>query len=264
MLDMLDELTISLIQYDIAWENVHVNINKLNQLFEELPQNTNLIVLPEMFASGFTMEPFPVAETMHGIAVNWMREKAIEIKKAITGSLIIKEEERYYNRLVFALPDGLVHFYNKRHLFTHAGENEHYTAGKKRLVVNYLGWRICPLICYDLRFPVWSANRNDYDLLLYIANWPQKRHNVWEILPQARAIENQSYVAAVNRIGEDGQGASHNGFSRIIDYNGYIIEQASTDKEEIITSSLSFEKLHEFRKKFDFIADADPFGLFIE
>ncbi|MDR1055145.1 MAG: amidohydrolase [Prevotellaceae bacterium] len=260
---MQSELTVSLIQYDIAWENANINLSKLEKFFEKIPENTDLIILPEMFTSGFTMAPFHVAETMHGNTVTWMREKAIALKKAITGSIIIKEGDKYYNRLIFATPNGMLHYYDKRHLFSHSGENEHYTAGKKRLIVDYLGWRICPLICYDLRFPVWSANRNDYDLLIYVANWPQKRHNVWEILPYARAIENQCYAAVVNRINDDNQGYPHSGFSRTIDYNGKIINVASTNHEEIITSTLSFEKLHEFRKKFDFIADADPFGIFL-
>ena len=261
---MQDELTISLIQYDIIWENANVNLTKLERFFEKVPEKTDLIILPEMFPSGFTMMPFHVAETMQGNTLTWLRQKAHFMKKAITGSLIIKEGERYYNRLIFAEPDGIIHVYDKRHLFTHAGEDEHFTAGKKRLVIDYLGWRICPLICYDLRFPVWSRNKNDYDLLIYVANWPEKRHDVWEILPQARAIENQSYVAAVNRIGKDNQGANHAGSSRILDYRGKVMEQASKEYEEIITATLSFEQLHEFRKKFDFSADADAFGLFID
>lgn len=259
---MQNELTVSLIQFDIAWENTSVNLIKLDRFFKQVPQNADLIVLPEMFVSGFTMMPFHVAEPMNGTVVTWMREKAIALKKAITGSLVIKENNRFYNRLIFAHPDGELHYYDKHHLFTHSGEDEHYTAGTQRVVIDYLGWRICPLICYDLRFPVWSANRNDYDLLIYVANWPAKRHNVWEILPHARAIENQCYVAAVNRIGNDNQGYPHAGFSRLIDYNGKTLEQASQDKEEIITTTFSFEKLHEFRKKFDFISDADAFGIF--
>ena len=193
-----------------------------------------------------------------------MKDKALMLNKAIIGSLIINENGKFYNRLVFAMPDGAIQYYDKRHLFTHSGEDEYYTRGKQRVIINYLGWRVCPLICYDLRFPVWSSNRNDYDLLIYVANWPQKRHNVWEILPHARAIENQSYVSVVNRIGKDNQGVVHAGYSRNIDYNGKIIDKASLDGEEIVTSTFAFDKLHEFRKKFDFISDADPFGVFIQ
>lgn len=260
---MQNELTLSLIQYDIVWENPRVNLSKVEQFLKKVTDATDLIILPEMFSTGFSMNPLHVAEKMNGNTVNWMREKAHKMKASIAGSVIIVDDNKYYNRMLFATPDGLLHYYDKHHLFTHGGENEHYTAGKQRLIVNYLGWRICPLICYDLRFPVWSANRNDYDLLFYSANWPQKRHNVWEILPHARAIENQCYVAAVNRLGNDNQGTAHAGLSRIIDYNGKTLSQASLQHEEVITTTLAFDKLHEFRKKFDFISDADPFGVFI-
>lgn len=259
---MKSELSISLIQFSPVWEDVAANITKIEGILKEIPPHVDLVILPEMFSTGFSMSVEKFAEPMHGKTVTWMREMAIKGKKAITGSLIIEEEGLYYNRLLFVYPDGTYQSYDKRHLFRFGGEDKGYTGGRQRLIVNYLGWRICPLICYDLRFPVWSANRNDYDLLLYVANWPERRQLAWDILPLARAVENQSFVAALNRIGTDDNSTFYKGASKIISFKGEIIAASEQVQEEIITATLDFDHLHKFRLKYDFVRDADKFGIF--
>jgi omega-amidase len=196
-------MKIALLNTTLVWENPAKNRANLEQKINSINESINLIVLPEMFTSGFTMNPKNVAETMQGETVSWLKQVAKAKNCAITGSLVITENENYFNRLLFVFPDGKIEFYDKRHLFTLAGEDKVYTSGKEKLIVTYKGFKICPLICYDLRFPVFARNVENYDLLLYVANWPKPRINAWDILLKARAVENMSYVIGVNRIGND-------------------------------------------------------------
>ena len=258
---MKSELNVSLIQFSPLWEQAGANVERLTGILNDLPDSTDLVILPEMFGTGFSMSPEKLAEPMNGDTVKWMRKTAVSKRMALTGSLIIKENDNYYNRLIFAFPDGTYEYYDKRHLFRYGGEHKAYTPGEHRLITEYAGWRICPMICYDLRFPVWSANRNDYDLLIYVANWPDIRRQAWEILPLARAIENQCFVAAVNRTGDDGA-VFHSGGSKIVNFKGEILAESLQAQEEIISATLDFDYLHKFRRKYDFGRDADKFGIF--
>lgn len=265
------DLKITTVQIDLAWENKEQNLAKLDTILKGLPQ-TDIIVLPEMFTTAFSMKPAIFAEPMSGHTIQWLTEKAKELNAAIVGSFICVEKGQYFNRLIFMQPDGHYFKYDKRHLFTLAGEDQHYTAGKERITIEWRGWRICPLICYDLRFPVWSRNsksfnldasenKNEYyDVLLYVANWPERRNQAWKSLLLARAIENQSYTVAVNRIGDDGNGVSHSGDTSIIDYSGNILLQYSYT-EGVNTTILSKTKLENFRNKFGFLNDQDIFSV---
>jgi len=213
-----------------------------------------------MFTTGFTMNPSAVAETMQGETVLWLQSLAKAKNSAITGSLIIKEKDKFYNRLVFVFPSGEVQFYDKRHLFTLAGENKVYTSGKEKLVVDYLGWKICPLVCYDLRFPVFARNADDYEVLLYVANWPKPRINAWDILLKARSVENMCYTIGVNRIGFDDNNSEHVGHSQVVDFLGnYVLEPQET--EGILVVELNKENLLETREKLGFLNDKDTFEL---
>ena len=196
-------MKVAIIQTALIWENPNANRIQFEEKIRGIEQNVDLIVLPEMFSTGFTMNPETVAETMNGETISWMQTLAKHKNSAITGSLVIVENGKYYNRLVFVLPSGEIKHYDKRHLFSLAGEEKVYTKGKTKLIIEYKGFKICPLICYDLRFPVFSRNVEDYDVLLYVANWPKPRINAWNALLKARAIENMCYVVGVNRIGED-------------------------------------------------------------
>ncbi|MDR2564278.1 MAG: nitrilase family protein [Prevotellaceae bacterium] len=258
---MKSELNISLIQFSPEWEQIHTNVERLTGMLDKTPDSTDLVILPEMFSTGFSMSPEKLAEHLNGFTVKWMREMAISKKIAITGSLIIEEDGNYFNRLVFAMPDGTYKYYDKRHLFRYGGEHKVYTPGTHRLITEFKGWRICPMICYDLRFPLWSINRNDYDLLIYVANWPDVRMRAWKILPLARAIENQCFVAAVNRTGDDGT-IAHSGASKVVNFKGEIISESLKAEEEIISASLDFDHLHKFRQKYDFSRDGEKFGIF--
>ena len=243
----------------LAWEDAPANRAAFTQKINSITE-TDLIILPEMFASGFTMNPSAVAEKMDGDTVTWMQQMAMAKKCAITGSLVIEEDGNYYNRLLFVLPNGEIKSYNKRHLFSYAGEHEFYTAGTEKLIVNYKGWKICPLVCYDLRFPVFARNAEYYDLLLYVANWPQVRTLAWDTLLRARAIENLSYTIGVNRIGLDGNNHAYAGHSQVIDALGnYIIEPF--DNDTVITVELDKQALHDTRSKFAFLNDRDNFSL---
>ncbi len=255
----MQDLRITLVQTALHWEKAAENRKHFDELLLGLkPGSTDLVVLPEMFSTGFSMQPYVLAETMEGPTVIWMLQKAVELRAVITGSIIINDKGHYYNRLIWMRPDGTHATYDKRHLFSLAGEEKYYTAGKDRLIVELNGWRICPLVCYDLRFPVWSRNRKEYNLLLYVANWPERRSYAWKQLLIARAIENQSYVAAVNRIGNDGNQVSHSGDSAIIDPLG---EVTFTQAHEpfIQTFTLSHAHLTEVRDKFRFLDDGDEF-----
>lgn len=252
-------MKISLIQTALAWEDAAANRAAFSAKINALPQ-TDLVVLPEMFATGFTMNPAAVAETMDGETVAWMQQAARAKSCAITGSLVIEEGGRYYNRLLFVFPDGSLQTYNKRHLFSFAEEDKHYTAGTAKLIVEYKGWKICPLVCYDLRFPVFSRNVEGYDLLLYVANWPQIRTHAWDSLLKARAIENLAYTIGVNRVGHDANGHAYSGHSQVLDVLGnYLLEPGETDG--VFTVELDRQQLIETRSRFAFLNDRDSFAI---
>jgi predicted amidohydrolase len=253
-------MKIALIQSPLIWEDPEKNREKLGKKINAISESVDLIVLPEMFSSGFTMKPNDVAETMQGETMTWLKHLAKAKNSAITGSLVITENANFYNRLVFVFPTGEIEFYDKRHLFTLAGEDEVYTAGAKKLIVEYKGWKICPLICYDLRFPVFARNSEEYDLLIYVANWPEIRIKAWDALLKARAIENVSYAIGVNRIGEDGNKFEYNGHSQVINFLGdYILEPV--DVKGVFIVELNKAELLLARKKFDFLSDQDSFSL---
>ena len=253
-------MNVALIQSPLIWERPDQNLSYFQAKINSLDQNIDLIVLPEMFTTGFTMQPALVAETMDGITVNWMIKMAKERNLAITGSIVILENKHYYNRLLFVFPDGALQFYDKRHLFTLAGEDKAYAPGSQKLIIDYLGWRICPLICYDLRFPVFARNTETYDLLIFVANWPKSRINAWDILLQARAIENMSYVIGVNRTGEDANKNQYPGHSQVLDYLGnYLIEPQ--ENEGISVVFIDKQKMLETRTKLGFLNDKDTFEI---
>lgn len=253
-------MKIALIQTSLAWESPMENRSHLAQKITGFMQDVDLIVLPEMFSSGFTMNPEAVAETMDGETVLWLQHLAKAKDCAITGSLVIEEKGNYYNRLVFVYPSGEIKWYDKHHLFTLAGEDKFYTAGQEKLIVEYKGFKICPLICYDLRFPVFSRNVEDYDLLIYVANWPRVRVSAWDILLKARAVENVSYAVGVNRVGKDENNHEYNGHSQVVDFLGhYVLEPQEADGVFII--HLDKERLLETRSRLAFLNDRDQFKL---
>jgi omega-amidase len=253
-------MKIALIQSSLYWENPEKNRKKFEKKIHAIPESIDLIVLPEMFTSGFTMQPDVVAETMQGETVVWLISLAKAKNTAIMGSLIIEENNNFYNRLLFVFPTGKIQFYDKKHLFTLAGEDKIYTAGTKKLIVEYKGWKICPLICYDLRFPVFSRNAEHYDLLIYIASWPKTRINAWDALLKARAIENMCYTVGVNRIGEDENNFQYNGHSQVVNFMGdYIIDPVETKGVFIVELNKAEQLLA--REKFNFLNDQDPFVL---
>jgi len=253
-------MKVALIQSSLFWENPKVNRNHFEVKINTITGKVDLIVLPEMFSSGFTMNPKDVAETMQGTTIVWMQSMAKAKNSAIAASLIIKENDNFYNRLVFIFPSGEIQFYDKRHLFTLAGEEKVYTSGKEKLIINYLGFKICPLVCYDLRFPVFARNVEDYDLLIYVANWPKTRVNAWDILLKARSVENMCYTIGVNRTGFDNNNFEYNGHSQAVDYLGnYILEPQ--ENEGVFIVELNKEKLIETRNKLGFLNDRDSFEL---
>jgi predicted amidohydrolase len=257
---MQKSLHLTVLQADPVWERPSENLALFSKLISNLGP-TDLILLPEMFSTGFSMSPYSLAEPLAGPAVTWMKEQAAHTNAAIAGSIILKDKGNYYNSLLFVMPDARVFRYDKRHLFRMAGEEQAYTPGTSRCIVEYLGWRICPLICYDLRFPVWSRNRNDYDLLVYHANWPAARNEVWETLLKARALENQAYVAGINRCGTDGNGIGYIGNSMILNAKAEIQAHAGNASGIALQSALSAEKLIQFREKFPVLKDADAFEI---
>ena len=257
---MSNHLRVTLVQAELAWQDPAANRHRLAAHFRGLVGHTDLVVLPEMFSTGFSMAAAELAEDMDGPTIDWMREEAAALGCVIAGSLIVRDGGRCHNRLVWARPDGSLEHYDKRHLFRLAGEQEHYAAGSRRLVVALKGWRVCPMICYDLRFPVWSRSRGDYDLLLYVANWPQRRALAWSTLLRARAIENQSYVVGVNRIGKDGNGTAYAGDSVALDFLGQpLSSEGGGDRVE--TAVLDLESLRAYRESFPVHLDADRFEL---
>jgi predicted amidohydrolase len=253
-------LKTALIQTELSWENPNENKALLQEKINAISQYVDLIVLPEMFTSGFTMNPKNVAQTMQGEAISWLKETAKNKNCAITGSLVIEENGNYFNRLVFVVPSGEIQTYDKKHLFTLAGEDKVYTPGKDKLIAEYKGFKICPLICYDLRFPVFARNVEDYDVLIYVANWPKPRTKAWDILLKARAVENMSYVIGVNRVGLDANNLEYVGHSQAIDYFGNYIQEPQ-EIEGVFIVELDKNEMLETRKKLNFLNDRDEFKL---
>lgn len=268
-------MRISIVQASLHWENAAANRRMFSEKIAPLRGLTDLVILPEMFTTGFSMNAAALAESMDGPTVEWMAGTAQTLETAVTGSFICREHGRFYNRLLWVFPDGNIRQYDKKHLFTLAEEDRHYTSGRERITVEWKDWRICPLICYDLRFPVWSRNayrggpsdgrrgsRDEgfYDLLIYVANWPNRRNHHWKSLLNARAIENQAFVAGVNMVGKDGNGFEYSGDSCLIDFSGQNICQIS-GHEGVFTAELSLAELREYRERLPFLHDADTFQL---
>ncbi len=263
-------MNITLLQTELYWHDPIANRAMLEEQIAALPQSTDLIVLPEMFTTGFTMDAPAVAEPANLTTLRWLRQMAAQTGAVVTGSYVVRETGplgmQYANRLIWMQPDGQYDVYDKRHLFRMAGEDGIYTAGQQRIIKTWKGWRICPLICYDLRFPVFSRNVSGtdepfaYDLLLYVANWPAVRRHAWNVLLQARAIENLCYVAGVNRVGTDGNGHAYSGDSALINFKGEVLFQ-QTGKPIAYQQTLSLDELNAFRQAFPANLDADTFTL---
>ena len=264
---MSGKLHVALMQIDLFWEDIQSNLQSVEEKINSLPEDVDLVIFPEMFTTGFTMNPEKNAETMSGKTVNWIRELARKKNMAITGSIVVKEDSKnsnetlYFNRLLFIHPNGKIEYYDKKHTFTLAGEHDIYTAGQERILIHYKGWKICPLICYDLRFPVWARNTDDYDLLFYVASWPELRINAWDALLKSRAIENMSYTIGVNRVGEDANGHHYNGNSACFDTLGNCMVKDVSGKETTLMITLDKKVQDLERKKFNFLADRDGFRL---
>jgi omega-amidase len=256
----MSALNLCLIQTHTHWHDPAANRDLFADYFEDVADDCDLVVLPEMFSTGFTMEPEAVAEPMDGPTLTWLIDMAAQLDAVICGSLVIVEDGRYYNRFVWVRPNGEVSHYDKRHLFRMSGEHEHYAAGQTRLIVELNGWRIMPFVCYDLRFPVWLRYRNDYDVLLGVANWPAARQQHWETLLQARAIENLSFVVGVNRVGHDDNDVQYDGGSLIIDPQGRVQWQAGAT-QCVHAMSLDPAQLTGWRDSFPAWQDADPFRI---
>ncbi len=254
-------LSFSLIQTSLFWEDKGANLDMLAKKILSIEEYTEVIVLPEMFNTGFSMQPKKFAETMDGPTVEWMRRLSAEKKAIITGSLMIQEGEQFFNRLIWMLPNGELGYYDKRHLFAFAGEDQHYTAGNKRLIASVKGWKINLQVCYDLRFPVWARQQGEeYDVLLYVANWPEKRNHAWKTLLTARAIENQCYTIGVNRVGMDGNNIAHSGDSLIVGPLGEVLYHCAFN-EDVFTITLQKDELTNTRARFPFWKDADFFQI---
>lgn len=258
----MQDLKVVAIQTSLAWESIDDNLKALSSRINTIASNPDLIILPEMFSTAFSMNSTELAENMDGTAVKWMAEIAAKTHAVITGSLIIKEGDHFYNRLIWMRPDGTHSHYDKRHLFRMMDEDQHFSPGSDRIIVELGGWKICPLICYDLRFPVWSRNNNEYDCLIYVANWPEPRREAWRTLIRARAHENQAYVIGLNRVGKDANDIEFAGDSVILDPKGNVISEG-LDKEALIVGSLSYQELVEFREKFPMHLDADKFSVLV-
>ncbi|MDI1253208.1 amidohydrolase [Thermomonas sp.] len=264
----MNDLRVSLVQGETRWHDPAGNRDYYGDLIAPLKGATDLVVLPETFTSGFSNEAIGDAETMDGPTVAWIREQAAQLDAAVTGSVQLRVGDDVFNRMLFATPDGGLQHYDKRHLFRYAREHERYAAGRERLTLDWRGWRICPLVCYDLRFPVYSRNRFDverpgqldYDLALYVANWPAARAYPWKTLLRARAIENLSYVVGVNRVGTDGNGIDYSGDSAVIDFIGHAISEC-TDQQVVVTTTLQATELQAHRERFPAMLDGDRFSL---
>ena len=260
-------LTVTLLQTELYWHQIDANLAMLEEKIWQIGQPTDLIVLPEMFSTGFTQEAPALAEPMNSKTFRWMKQQAAQTQAVVTGSYIVREQQTYYNRLLWMEPDGTYACYDKRHLFRMAQEEEIFAGGEERIIPRWKGWRICPLVCYDLRFPVWSRNYLQpdgslaYDVLLYVANWPASRSQAWNVLLRARAIENSCYTIGVNRVGEDGNAVLYSGNSMVSDYRGNVLADLS-DRERIQTISLSYHDLSTYRERFPVHLDADRFSFF--
>jgi omega-amidase len=264
--DAMASLTFTLIQTSLHWENKVANLQMLQEKIGGIKEKTQVVVLPEMFSTGFSMKPEQLAETMNGETVTWMKKVAAQKKVILAGSVIIEEEGKFYNRMIWMLPNGQYGYYNKRHLFAFAGEDKHYTGGTERFIASVNGWKVALNVCYDLRFPVWARQQFDheksfeYDVLINVANWPERRSTAWKALLQARAIENQCYVIGVNRVGNDGNDISHSGDSMVVDPLGEVLYHKKDD-EDIFTITLNKEDLNNVRERFQFWRDADEFSI---
>lgn len=256
---MENTLQIALIQSHLVWENPIQNRQLLSEKIESISEAVDIILLPEMFTTGFTMNAAQLAETMQGDTVNWMQTIAKQRQVAITGSIIITENNLFYNRLVFVHPYGQIDIYDKRHTFTLAGEDKVFASGTEKKIIHYKGWKLCPMICYDLRFPVWARNVETYDVLLYVANWPNVRVQAWDTLLKARAIENMAYCVGVNRVGLDGNNHEYSGHSAVYDVLGNRIDQIPFDKEAIEIVTLHKSEIENYRQKLNFLFDMDGF-----
>ena len=259
--NMANTLKVTLVQTQLHWEDPEANRAHFTTLIQGISTPTDLIVLPEMFTTGFSMNAAPFAELQTGPTVRWMRNLASQKQVAITGSLMIKQDNKFYNRLIFVHPNGQLETYNKRHTFTLAGEQKVFSAGDSHTIITYKGFKICPLICYDLRFPVWARNTMDYDLLLYVANWPKIRTNAWDALLKARAIENMAYCIGVNRIGTDGLGFEYTGHSAAYSPLGELLSTSNLESEFKSTVELDKESMLKTREKLGFLNDQDLFSL---
>ena len=258
---MEEILKTTIIQSELHWENATANLKMFSEKIRLIETETDLIVLPEMFTTGFSMNAEKLSEPNDGETLQWMISEAKKNNCAITGSVIISEDNHFYNRLFFVFPDGSFKKYDKKHTFTLAKENETYAAGSERLIVDYRGWRICPLVCYDLRFPVWARNTEDYDVLIYVANWPKVRTLAWDTLLRARAIENMAYCIGVNRVGLDGNNHEYIGHSAVYDTLGKQISKNSFEKEFTETVIMEKEHIQNNRKHLQFLNDRDTFTL---
>jgi omega-amidase len=266
----MSHLTFTLIQTNLQWEDKAANLQMLEEKINSIQHPTQIIVLPEMFNTGFSMKPEEFAEDMNGPTVEWMKKMAAKKRVIITGSLMASQlaedgSTQYFNRLIWMLPNGQHGVYDKRHLFAYADEDKHYTAGTKRLIASVNGWKINLMVCYDLRFPVWARqqskeNEPEFDVLIYVANWPERRVHAWKTLLNARAIENQCYVIGVNRTGNDGNNIYHSGSSMVVDAMGEVLYEKERD-EDVFTITLSKEKLEEIRHKLPFLKDGDAFSI---
>jgi len=256
---MNDLLRIAIIQTDIFWEDYRANLEKFQEILMGMTLEPDLILFPEMFTTGFSVNPARIAQEMTGESVSWMKKMASELNSSLAGSLVIRKRNDYFNRFIFVTPDKRIQHYDKRHLFRMGDEESCYQPGIERKIFRFNQWNICPQICYDLRFPVWSRNRNDYDLLIYVANWPEPRREVWKTLLKARAIENLSYCIGVNRVGTDGRGISYAGESIIADGKGQILNDVIIDSEDIIYTEISLADLRKLRNDFPAHKDADTF-----
>tara|TARA_B100000768_G_C11228757_1_gene354062 strand:+ start:115 stop:891 length:777 start_codon:yes stop_codon:yes gene_type:complete len=257
---MKNELNVALIQTNLVWEQPKVNREQIESYFKMVSKQADVVFLPEMFSSGFTMNPESISESMNGTTVDWMKKWSIKIDAAIAGSLAIKEDGKFYNRFIWVNTDGSIHYYNKKHLFTLAEEHRTYIEGDSNGIIEFKGWKVCLRVCYDLRFPVWSRNTEDYDLLVYVANWPSPRINAWDILLQARAIENMSYIVGVNRIGKDALKNNYPGHSAAYDFLGACIGAMGTGAG-IVEVCLNSKDQEKTRKQLDFLKDQDSFLL---
>jgi predicted amidohydrolase len=254
-------LKVAIVQSDIVWHNAEKNRTNFSKKINAISEDVDVIVLPEMFSTGFSMKPQNVAETMQGETVEWMQQIASKKNCAISGSIIITENKCFYNRFLFVHPSGKIQYYDKRHLFTLAGEHKIYTAGNEKIIIDYKGWKICPLVCYDLRFPVWARNIEDYDLLLYVANWPKPRISAWDALLRARAIENMCYLVGVNRVGADTNKLEYIGHSAAFDCLGESICKNEIENEFVEVVTLDKKLITKVRKGLNFLNDRDKFTI---